>query len=211
MTAGFGLEKLGLLTARYPRTTLLIIAASLPIFLFFAARIEFNSDIREIFRSDSKGFAVLEEVTRQYPGAGRDILLVVEGDDIFTPKALNALRFLHLDLSLVPDVKYVLSVFSARNPPDAQGNAESVFPPQINEQSDMESLRKRVLEHPLVVGKLVSDDAKMALVVIIDTSVTQFRQHGVHSFRSISSCIGYAFRLGFDSKCQDGDVRLTEH
>ena len=166
MTAGFGLEKLGLLTARYPRTTLLIIAASLPIFLFFAARIEFNSDIREIFRSDSKGFAVLEEVTRQYPGAGRDILLVVEGDDIFTPKALNAIRFLHLDLSLVPDVKYVLSVFSARNPPDAQGNAESVFPPQINEQSDMESLRKRVLAHPLVAGKLVSDDAKMALVVI---------------------------------------------
>ncbi len=84
MTAGFGLEKLGLLTARYPRSTLIFIAVTLPIILFFASRIEFNSDIREIFRSDSQGFAVLEEVTRQYPGSGRDILLVVEGDDIFT-------------------------------------------------------------------------------------------------------------------------------
>lgn len=166
MTAGFGLEKLGLLTARYPRTTLLLIALSLPIFLFFAARIEFNSDIREIFRSDSKGFAVLEEVTRQYPGAGRDILLVVEGDNIFTPKTLNALRFLHLDLGLEDDVKYVLTIFSARKPPDVQGNAESIFPPEINAQTDMDELRRRVTAHPLVSGKLVSDDGKMAMIVV---------------------------------------------
>ena len=166
MTAGFGLEKLGLLTARYPRTTLLVIAATLPIFLFFAARIEFNSDIREIFRSDSQGFAVLEEVTRQYPSSGRDILLVVEGDDIFTPEALNALRFLQLDMALEEEVKYVHSIFSARKPPDAQGNAESVFPPEINAQTDMEALRKEVQAHPLISGKLLSEDAKMALVVI---------------------------------------------
>ena len=83
MTAGFGLEKLGLWAARYPRATLLIIAATMPIVLFFAARLEFSSDIREIFRSQSEGFALLEEVSRQYPGSGRDILLVVEGDDIF--------------------------------------------------------------------------------------------------------------------------------
>ncbi len=185
MTAGFGLEKLGLLTARYPRITLLIIALSLPLFLFFAARIEFNSDIREIFRSDSKGFAVLEEVTKQYPGAGRDILLVVEGDDIFTPKALNALRFLHLDLSLAPEVKYVLSVFSARKPPDAQGNAESVFPPEINEQSDMEALRKSVSAHPLISGKLVSDDGKMALVVIALTD----KKRGVKELTKVMTII----------------------
>ncbi len=166
MTAGFGLEKLGLLTARYPRTTLLLIALSLPIFLFFAARIEFNSDIREIFRSDSKGFAVLEDVTRQYPGAGRDILLVVEGDNIFTAKALNALRALHLDLGLEDEVKYVLSVFSARKPPDAQGNSESIFPTVINAQADMDALRKSVTAHPLSGGKLVSNDGKMAMVVI---------------------------------------------
>lgn len=166
MTAGFGLEKLGLLTARYPRTTLLLIALSLPIFVFFASRIEFNSDIREIFRSDSKGFAVLEDVTRQYPGAGRDILLVVEGDNIFTPKALNGLRALHLDLGLEDEVKYVLSPFSARKPPDAQGNAESIFPTEINAQSDMDALAKRVSEHPLAAGKLISKDGKMAMVVI---------------------------------------------
>lgn len=166
MTAGFGLEKLGLLTARHPRTTLLIIAALMPLFLFFAARLEFSSDIREIFRSDSEGFAVLEEVARQYPGSERDMLLVVEGDDIFTPSALNALRFLQLDLALVEDVKYVLSIFSARQPPDTQGNAESVFPTEIDESTDMEALREAVQNHPLIAGKLISADSKKALVVV---------------------------------------------
>lgn len=166
MTAGFGLEKLGLLTARYPRATLLVIAATLPLFLFFAARLEFNSDIREIFRSQSEGFAVLEEVTRQYPGAGRDILLVVEGENVFEAKALKALRFLHLDLSLEPDVKYVLSIFSARHPPDADGNARGLFPPQITADTDLQKIRNEVLAHPLIAGKLLSNDSRLTLLVI---------------------------------------------
>lgn len=166
MTPGFGLERLGLLTARYPRAALLIIAATLPILLFFAARLEFSSDIREIFRSDSEGFATLEKVTEQYPGSGRDILLVVEGKDLFTPDALNALRFLQLDLALLDDVKYVLSVFSARKPPDAAGNAESLIPGEITADTDMAALREKVQAHPLTAGKLISKDGKKSLVVV---------------------------------------------
>jgi predicted RND superfamily exporter protein len=166
MTAGFGLEKLGFLTARYPRATLLIILATLPMFLFFAARLEFSSDIREIFRSDSQGFEVLEEVSRQYPGADRDVLLVLESDDIFKPEALSAIQFLQLDLSLVEDVKYVLTIFSARKLPDAQGNAVPVIPPEITPETDLEAVRKQILAHPLVSGKLLSPDSKTTLVVV---------------------------------------------
>ncbi len=166
MTAGFGLEKLGLLTARYPRATLLFFALSLPFFLFFASRLEFSSDIREIFRSQSEGFAVLEEVGKQYPASGRDILLVVEGKDIFEPKTLNALRFLHLDLGIVPDVDFVMSIFSARYPPNEEGLAESLFPNEIPEDMDTEELRKKVGAHPLVANKLLSEDSKRALIVV---------------------------------------------
>lgn len=184
MTAGFGLEKLGLLTARYPRATLLVIALTLPIFLFFAARLEFSSDIREIFRSDSQGFAVLEEVSRQYQGADRDVLLVVEskdGGDIFNAPALNALQFLQLDLAIVEDVKYVLTVFSARKPPDAQGNADSVIPQVIDENTDFEKTRKDLLEHPLVKGKLLSPDGKKTLVVV----AFKENEHTVHDIAKV--------------------------
>jgi len=169
MTAGFGLEKLGLVTARYPRATLLVIALTLPLFLYFAARLEFSSDIREIFRSDSQGFSILEEVSKQYEGADRDVLLVVEskeGGDIFNAPALNALQFLQLDLAIVEDVKYVLTVFSARNPPDAQGNAESLIPQQIDENTDFTKIREQLLDHPLVKGKLLSPDGNKTLVVV---------------------------------------------
>ncbi len=185
MTAGFGLEKLGILSARYPRATLLFIAATLPLFLFFAARLEFNSDIREIFRSDSQGFAVLEEVTRQYPGAGRDILLVVEGEDVFEARALNALRFLHLDLSLSGDVKYVLSIFSARYPPDAEGNAQGLFPPQIAADTDLQKIRKEVLTHPLIAGKLLSDDSRTTLMVI----ALKDKERGVDELKKILASV----------------------
>ncbi len=181
MTAGFGLEKLGLLTARHPRATLLFFALTLPIFLFFASRLEFSSDIREIFRSQSEGFAVLEEVGTQYPASGRDILLVVDGENIFEPKALNALRFLHLDLGLVPDVDFVLSIFSARHPPDEKGNAESLFPAEINAETDLATLRETVQAHPLVANKLISQDAKKALVVV----ALKPKHRGVDEIRGI--------------------------
>lgn len=166
MTAGFGLEKLGYVALRWPRVVLLAIAAVMPLFVYFAAQLEHSSDIREIFRSESRGFAVLEEVASQYPASDRDIMMVVEGETLFTPEGLQALRNLHLEMNFVEDVKYVLSIFSTRQPPDSQGNTEPLFPNEITADTDLAALEKKVQAHPLVSKKLLSEDGTMTMVVI---------------------------------------------
>lgn len=166
MTAGFGLEKLGLLTLKFPKTTLLIVAAVLAVFVYGNSRIGFSSDIREIFRSGSADFETLEEVSRLYPGSDRDVLIVVEGDNLFAPETLEALRNLHLDMSLVPGVTSTLSIFSARHPPDANGAAEALIPAELPSGADMEALRREVRADPLVAGRLLSDDGRLALVAV---------------------------------------------
>lgn len=166
MTAGFGLERLGLLTLKFPRATLLVVAVITAVMVFGGSRLGFSSDIREIFRSSSPDFVTLEEVARQYPGSDRDILIVVDGPDLFTLKRLEALRTLHLELSFVDDVGSVLSMFSARKPPDASGKTEPVFPAELSQIHDMNALRRELGEHPLVSGRLVSKDGKLGLVVL---------------------------------------------
>ena len=166
MTAGFGLEKLGLLTLRFPRAAIVIVLVLTAVAGIGASRLGFSSDIREIFRSGSPDFATLEDVARQYPGSGRDMLIVVEGANLFRPDALESLRALHLELGLIESVGYVLSPFSARTPPDATGATASIVPPELSEATDMAALRQRLLDHPLVAGKLLSWDGRLALFVL---------------------------------------------
>lgn len=166
MTAGFGLERLGLLALRFPRTILLIILCLAPIFIFGLTELEFSSDVREIFRSDSPEFAKLEEVTRQYPSSGRDVLVVLEAPELFTPAPLDAVRSLHLELSLAPGVSYVLSMFSARHPPDKDGNAMAVAPADLDAIVDLNALKRELQAHPLVANKLLSPDGELCLIVV---------------------------------------------
>jgi predicted RND superfamily exporter protein len=165
MTPGFGLEKLGLLTQRVPRITLLIVAALTVPLVYAMTKVEFSSDIREIFRSGTPDFINLEMVEDQYPQSAEDVLLLVQADDLFTRENLNHLRDLHLELNFVDGVKYVSSMFSAHYPPDASGNAEPVFRMELSDES-LPTLRDTVLNHPFVSGKLLSDDAKTALFVV---------------------------------------------
>jgi len=168
MTAGFGLEKLGLWTLRFPRTTILIILLITPLMIFSASRLGFSSDIREIFRSGSPDFNVLEKVADQYPGSGRDILMVFQGPKLFTAETLDRLRELQLQLGLIDDIQYVLSMFSARSPPKGDETPKPLFPFDLQDLSpdQVDALKKAVQSHPLVKNKLVSEDGELALFAI---------------------------------------------
>lgn len=167
MTLGFGMERLGLAALKRPRATLLL-ALLLTILLFPGIfRIQFKTEIREIFRSDSPDFALFEEMARQYPGSETDIFLIVEGKEIFQPRTLDRLSALHMDVLSVEGVKDVQSLFSARYPLSAGGKAtQPVFPFGLSEIPPVEELKREFLRHPLVSGKFLSQDATLALFLI---------------------------------------------
>ncbi|MDH3581025.1 MAG: MMPL family transporter [Hyphomicrobiales bacterium] len=181
MSAGFGLEKLGHLTLGFPRATLVAVAMFMAVFVYGSSQLGFSSDIREIFRSGSADFVTLEEVTRQYPGNDRDILIVVEGSELFQTATLEKLRELHLELSFVEGVGSVLSIFSARQPPDEKGQAASLFPTEMAEISDLKVLQKDVQNHPLVSGRLLSRDGDLTLIVLSLAG----QQHDVDKLRAM--------------------------
>jgi len=165
MTPGFGLEKLGLLALRFPRWTLLVIAILTVALGYCASKIEFSSDVREIFRSESSDFANLTTVEDQYPESVGEILLLVEADDLLSRENLERLRDLHLELGFVDGVQDVLSMFSARHPPDASGRSDPIFPAELKDD-ELPEIRQAVLHNPLVAGTLLSNDGKTGLFII---------------------------------------------
>ena len=75
------------------------------------------------------------------------------------------MRDLHLELGLVDGVQDVLSMFSARHPPDASGRSDPIFPAELRDD-DLPKIREAVLHNPLVEGTLLSDDGKTGLFII---------------------------------------------
>lgn len=166
ITAGFGLETLGLVALRFPRATLLIVLAVTLLLAVSTSRIGFSSDIREIFRSDSPDFIAYQKVSEQYPSSGRDILLEIEGPGLFSPETLEKLRILHLDLNFIEGVDHVLSMFSARQAPDEKGDTAPIFPADLGAVKDVSALQRKARTHPLVANKLLSKEGELAVFVI---------------------------------------------
>lgn len=165
MTTGFGIEKLGLISLRYPKSSLLLVAIVTPLLAFAAAKLEFTSDIREMFRSASPDFTELDEVSAQFPASEHDIQLAVRGGDLLAEEHVEVLRELHDALGRLDGVGSVLSMFSAEALPGPLGESRGSFF-DANSELGREELADRAARHPLIGNKLLSSDAQMALFLI---------------------------------------------
>ena len=166
MTAGLGIERLGLVSLRHPWLSMLVVAILTPIMAYAASRLEFSSDIREIFSSAENEFALLDTIDEQFPNAEREVQLVVRSPTAFSPETLEQLRILHDELEGHDAVRDVLSMFTATAPQRAQAEPQPLFSDELGSLDDWDDLRQRATEHPLVAGKLLSDDGTLAVFAL---------------------------------------------
>ena len=90
------------------------------------------------------------------------VFLVVEGDDLFTPARVAALRSLAARLKTIEgvvDVRWLNDVPQALS-------SEPFLPPPDASQSDMRRARDAALRHPLIRGNLLSEDARTLLMIV---------------------------------------------
>ena len=185
MTAGFGLEKIGLISLRHPWICLIFVALLTPIMIYGASQLQYSSDIREIFRSDDPAFVQLDALNKLFPDSQPDLQVVVESDTSFNLKDLEALRTLDDKLKTVDGVTGVLSMFSAVTAPE-EGDPKPLFPEDLSQIENSPELRSQVTDHPLIAGKLLSKDWRIALFAL------SLRQEGQDGERALVTAVGKA-------------------
>ena len=97
----FGLERIGLISLRFPllvglAAIVLLIAAA-----FGITRIKVDDSLSQLFRSETPEFKTFEEVTRRFPSNEFDILIVVEGKNLLERASIEKMRDLGTDLQLI--------------------------------------------------------------------------------------------------------------
>ncbi|ABY28943.1 efflux RND transporter permease subunit [Methylorubrum extorquens] len=161
-----GIERLGLIGLRFTgAATLLLLGLCLGA-IFGAARLNVDDSLSQLFRADTPEFRQYESLSRRFPSAEFDVLLLVEGDALLARPSLEALRDLVTDVQLVEGTKGVISLFSARRPPEGGHVPPALFPEELPEGAGYDDLIARVRANEILRGKILSEDGRLALVVL---------------------------------------------
>jgi predicted RND superfamily exporter protein len=166
MRLALGLERGGLFALRAPLLSCLVLLALCFAAFLGAERIKVDDSLSQLFRSDTREFRQYEEVTRRFPSSEFDVLVVVEGQSLLARASLEKLRDLVTDLQLIDGTRGIISLFSAREPPQADQLPAALFPEQLPEGAEYDQLVQRVKSNEIIRGKLLSDDGTLALIVL---------------------------------------------
>jgi uncharacterized protein len=169
-----GLERVGLLPIGFPTLAAIVVVALSILAAFGVARIKVDDSLSQLFRSDSAEFRQYEALTQRFPSSEFDVLVVVEGKQLLERSSLEKLRNLVTDLQLIDGVNGLVSLFSARQPPEQGKLPPPLFPEDLPEGTAYDALIERVKSNEIVRGKLLSEDGELALIVVsLDQAVVE--------------------------------------
>jgi uncharacterized protein len=169
-----GLERLGLIPLRAPGLTILIALAAAVLAVLGIQRIQIDDSLSQLFRSNTVAFRQFEQVSHEFPSSEYDVLVVVSGKTLLDRDSLDKLRSLVTDLQLIDGARGVISMFSAREPGTKGGIPAPLFPETLPEGEQYQELVDRAKNNQLIRGKLLSEDGRLALIVLsLDPKVVE--------------------------------------
>src|SRR5712675_575871 len=161
-----GIERFGLVPLRFPIPSAIVFVLLAALAAFGVMRIQADDSLSQLFRSESPEFKQYEEVTKRFPSSEYDVLVVVEGKSLMERESLEKLRDLVTELQLIEGTRGVVSLFSARQPPEGGHLPEPLFPDPLPEGKAYDALVQKVLSNEIIRGKLISEDGELALIVL---------------------------------------------
>jgi len=162
----FGLERFAFIPFRAPTVTILAALAIAVLAVLGIQRIKTDDSLSQLFRSEDPTFKQFEQISRQFPSSEYDVLIVLSGETLLARESVEKLGSLVTDVQLIDGTRGVLSMFSARQPAPEGGLPEPLFPDPLPEGSAYHALMDRVKDNPIIRGKLLSDDGRLAVAIL---------------------------------------------
>jgi len=161
-----GIERLGLISLRFPAVAAIILIILAVLGGFGVARLKVDDSLSQLFRSNTPEYRQFEETVRRFPSAEYDVLVVVEAKDLLARENIEKLRDAVTDLQLIDGTRGLISLFSARQPPEGNELPAPLFPDELPQGADYDKLVARVKANEIIRGKLLSEDGELALIVL---------------------------------------------
>ena len=165
-SVAYGAERLAFIPFKAPAVTVLIALALALLAVVGIQRIKIDDSLSQLFRSDDPAYKQFEQISRDFPSSEYDVLVVVSGQSLLARDSVDKLRGFVADVQLIEGTRGALSMFSAREPAPEGGLPEPLFPDPLPEGSAYNVLLDRVKGNEIIRGKLLSDDGRLAVIIL---------------------------------------------
>jgi predicted RND superfamily exporter protein len=129
------------------------------------ARLDFDSQVREIFRSASQEYDTYAEVLRLFPGVESDVVVLVRGA-ITERKALDALLILERALSDTRGVDHVISLLSQPDVEQVLLDPIDLVMPERVDVRQAAAIAELLQEEPRGLAHLIGDQGDLQLLLL---------------------------------------------
>jgi hypothetical protein len=170
---------------------LCILLAACSVLLF---RLQADFSFETIMLTDDEEAAFFDEFKERFEESGRDIILLIQGEELLTPQGVSLIRELSLALEEVDGVEETLSVLNARlvQAADDGLRIESLDERIGDGRLEIAHLREAALENRILQRSLISDDGRtLAILARLAPYIQTERQKGpiVKQIKSIARSI----------------------
>ncbi len=168
-----GIERMGFVALSRPVVVAVVFLALCALATVGFLRLQVDDSLSQLFRSNTAEYRTYQQVTRGFPSSEFDVLIVIEGDKLLDRSSLLGLRNLAVDLQLIDGTRGLISLFSAREPPQSGKIPPPLFPNPLPQGADYQALIGKIEANEIIRGKLLSPDHKLTLMVLaLDPSAT---------------------------------------
>ena len=161
------LEKLTKFVGKYPKSIIAAVILLTVFFYFGLSRVDVVRDLEEMFPEDDPVKTAYDQVDATFGGA-KFAMIILDMDEVFSVSALQEIDRLTLDLEKVKGVNSVLSI---TNVEEIRGIEDGIEVVELIEEiptseAELQKLKHRVLSNDDYAGQIVSENGKIALVMV---------------------------------------------
>lgn len=126
MSIGFGIERLGHFTMRFPKLVAIAVVLITAFSFYQFQNVSVDGDILRVYRDSGEMFDRYQALRDTFGTFENDAYVLAKSDDLTDPEVLERLRDLAFDLELTSYTAGTLSPFSLRSPTEDGGTTPSV-------------------------------------------------------------------------------------
>ena len=156
---GFGLERIGLFTLKFPRFFSIALIAICVFAGISVTSLKFNGNVTAVLPEDSQAYGDFFKQKALFRDSAKDITMIVRSDRLISAEGLEDLRSLQLDLAIADGVENVTTLFSIPKINPQTGAFEDYFPEQIENDADAKKFIDELLhDQPQAIGLIVPNE-----------------------------------------------------
>lgn len=175
MSIGFGLERLGILTLRFPRLMAALVIAFTGLCAYQLTNFTIDGDLLRLYRGSGAEFDRYMQLNENFSTFENDIYLLVESDNLTDPDVLEELRFLAFELELNEFASGTLSPFSLRAPSE-DGVSLPAVPENMQSPQQVAAALDELRENdPMMRNLILEDNAGLVMIMFPNPELVEER------------------------------------